>query len=513
MGRRQVVSKLKVAEQVFTGRLSSDEFAGMVRELVSRPSETEWIEFKQNNDYPQMIGERVSGLANSAALHHHHRGYLVWGIHDGPEHQVVGTTFDAHTLKGKGNEDFIPWIHRSLEPEPEMILHSGEVDGKRVVVLEIHAASHTPIRFGGEAYIRVGSYNKKLRDNTAVERQLWRALDETPYESQAASASMDPGEILEAIDFESFYGLQGFQIPASSDDMLENLANERLVEPQQTGRYRVTNLGALLFARDLRKFPQIARKAPRVVKYRGLTKVTAEREVVGQRGYASGFTGLVGYVDDLLPRSERIDKALRGAVHAYPETAVRELIANALAHQDLSISGAGPLIEIYDNRLEITNPGEPLVRPEMFINAPPRSRNEKLATMLRRCGICEERGSGWDRIGFETELFQLPAPVVRVVSSHTIITVHGPKNVRDMDPEERKRAVYLHACLRQVMGEYLTNTTLRERFRMSEEYSSTVSTYIRDAVDDGLIVPDDPKAGRRMMRYVPYWAKETEQAI
>jgi predicted HTH transcriptional regulator len=164
---------------VFTGRLAPVEFAGLVKELTDRPSETEWIEFKQNNEFPQMIGERVSGLANSAALHHQHRGYLVWGIHDGPQHNIVGTTFDPHTLKGKGNEDFIPWIHRNLDPEPEMTIHSGNIDGKRVVVLEIHAASHTPIRFAGEAYIRVGSYNKKLRQNTALEKQLWRALDVT----------------------------------------------------------------------------------------------------------------------------------------------------------------------------------------------------------------------------------------------------------------------------------------------------------------------------------------------
>jgi hypothetical protein len=159
---------------------------------------------------------------------------------------------------------------------------------------------------------------------------------------------------------------------------------------------------------------------------------------------------------------------VREQVHAYPATAVRELIANALIHQDLSITGTGPLIEIYDNRLEITNPGEPLVEPNMFVNAPPRSRNEKLATMLRRCGISEERGSGWDRVGFEIEFNQLPAPVVRVASNHTVVTVHGPKSVKEMTPEERLRAVYLPECLRLVMGEQLTNKTLRERFRLSE---------------------------------------------
>lgn len=493
------------------GQLSPEEFSGLVRRLVDRPTETEWIEFKENMALPSTTGERISGLANAAALHQHPRAYLVWGVRDS-DHLVVGTTFDPHTTKAKGNEDLVPWLQRLLDPDPEMTLHVGQVDGKRVVVLEVQAASHAPIKFSGEEYIRIGTYTKKLREHTTINRQLWRALDATPYEMQLASAPMDGGSVLEAIDYESYYRLQGGQVPAT-DDVLEHMLNDNLIAQEASGRFSITNLGALLYANDLRSFPYIARKAPRVIKYKGLTKVTAEREVEGRRGYASGFKGLVGYVNDLLPRSERIDEALRNDVHVYPLTAVRELIANALAHQDLSISGTGPLIEIYDNRLEVTNPGEPLVRPEMFINAPPRSRNEKLATMLRRSKICEERGSGWDRIGFETELYQLPAPLVRVASNHTVVTVSGPKPVREMTPDERLRAVYLHACLRLLSGERLTNASLRERFRMSEAYTSTVSAYIRDALEAHLIVPDDPNAAKRLMRYVPFWAKETEEAI
>ena len=493
------------------GRLSPGEFTGLVRKLVNRPAETEWIEFKENLAVASQIGELISGLANAAALHQKPKGYLVWGVTD-REHKIVGSQFDPYTTKGKGNEDLVPWLHRLLEPEPEMTLHEGQVDGKRVLVLDIQAASHAPVKFGGEEYIRVGSYTKKLRDNVTLNRQLWRALDNTPFELQLASDPMEPAELLAKLDYRSFYSLQGWPVPATAD-VLEQFVSDSLISDQATGRFAVTNLGALLFAQNLRDFPYIERKSPRVIKYRGTTKFTAEREVVGQRGYVAGFTGLVDFVNDLLPRSERIDKALREHVHAYPATAVRELLANALVHQDLSITGAGPLIEIYDNRLEITNPGEPLVEPQMFVNAPPRSRNEKLAMMMRRCKICEERGSGWDRIGFEIELHQLPAPVVRVVSNHTIVTVHGPKSVKEMTPDERLRATYLHACLRLVMGERLTNKTLRERFRLSEAKSSTVSVYIREAIEANLIVPDDPNASRQMMRYVPAWAKETEEVI
>ncbi len=54
------------------------------------------------------------------------------------------------------------------------------------------------------------------------------------------------------------------------------------------------------------------------------------------------------------------------------------------------------MVEIFDDRIEITNPGEPLVDTQRFIDTPPKSRNETLASMMRRFRICEERGSGID---------------------------------------------------------------------------------------------------------------------
>lgn len=156
------------------------------------------------------------------------------------------------------------------------------------------------MQFIGEAYIRVGTYTKKLSEHPTLHRQLWRALDATPYEVQLASAPMDTGSLMQALDYESYYGLQGSQVPPTAD-ILENFLADKLIEEAATAKFSVTNLGALLFANDLRQFPYIERKAARVIKYQGLTKAIAEREVEGRRGYASGFQGLVGFVNDLLP--------------------------------------------------------------------------------------------------------------------------------------------------------------------------------------------------------------------
>jgi len=167
-------------------------------------------------------------------------------------------------------------------------------------------------------------------------------------------------------------------------------------------------------------------------------------------------------------------------------------------------------VEIFDGRVEVTNPGEPLTSPERFLDSPPRSRNEALASLMRRFDICEERGSGIDKVVAEVERFQLPAPVFQAPTGFTRTVLYGPKPLADMARSERVRACYLHACLKHVNGESLTNASLRSRFDInaatSASAASIASRYIREAVEDGAIKPVDEQAGRRRMRYAPNWA-------
>jgi ATP-dependent DNA helicase RecG len=75
-----------------------------------------------------------------------------------------------------------------------------------------------------------------------------------------------------------------------------------------------------------------------------------------------------------------------------------------------------------------------------------------------------------------------------------------------MDKADRVRACYLHACLRYVSRDYMTNTSLRERFGIEPHNSATASRYIKEAVEQGMIRPFDELAGRKYMKYVPHWA-------
>ena len=335
--------------------------------------------------------------------------------------------------------------------------------------MEIGAAFRHPVQFKGTEFIRVGSYKKKLKDFPEKERELWRVFDRTPFEKEIAAENIAAEEVLRLLDYPAYFDLLSLPLPEGREGILSALAADDMIALSKGGKWNITNLGAVLFAKRLADFRTLARKAVRVVLYKGENRVETVREQEGSKGYAAGFEGLIGFVTNLLPSNEVIGQALRKQVPMFPDLAIRELVANAIIHQDFHLTGTGPMVEIFGGRMEITNPGLPLVQIDRFLDSPPRSRNEALASFMRRIGVCEERGSGVDKVVFQTELYQLPAPLFETTGEHTRAVLFAHREFREMDKTDRIRACYLHACLRYVQRDYMTNTTLRERFRIDEK--------------------------------------------
>ena len=483
---------------------SRDYLVSLLHELCALPRESERVEFKVNDAEPQAIGEYISALANSAALVGQAFAYLVWGVHN-DDHAIVGTHLDPHAAR-VGNEELESWLLRLLEPKIDFRFFRVEIEGHSVVLLEIGRAVRHPVRFSGQEYIRVGTYKKKLKDYPEKERALWRIFDQTPFEDGIATERASGDDVLRLLDYPTYFDLLERPLPANRDGILEALLDDRIIRRSNAGGWDVTNLGAILFAKRLDAFHTLRRKTVRVIQYRGIDRTETLKEQEDNKGYAAGFESLISYINGLLPANEVIGEALRKSTPMFPELAVRELVANALIHQDFFVTGAGPMVEIFDDRIEITNPGEPLVDTQRFVDTPPRSRNEALASLMRRFRICEERGSGIDKVVFQVELFQLPAPLFESPQGFTRTVLFAHKALSAMDKADRVRACYLHACLRFVTRQDMTNTSLRVRFGVEEQNRSTVSRLIREAVESGAIVPADPGAAPKLMRYLPFWA-------
>lgn len=485
-----------------------DYYTGLVRELIKLPKECEWVEFKQNNTNKEEIGSYLTALSNSAALVGKVSAYVVWGIED-KNHEVVGTTFNPFSKK-VGNEELENWLLQRLTPKLHFQFHKMLYEDKNIVILEIPAASKHPTAFQNDELIRVGSYRKKLKDFPDKERRLWRVLDKKPFESLFAMERVNGDRVLSILDFISLFDLLEKGVPDGNRAILDALISEELITHNEAGGYNITNLGALLFAKKMNDFRKLERKTIRVISYKGISRIETLKEQPGTKGYASGFEGLIDYIMGQLPSNEIIEKSLRKTVPMYPELAVRELVANALIHQDFFERGTGPMIEIFENRIEITNPGIPLIETQRFLDSPPKSRNEKLASLMRRFGICEERGSGIDKVVFQTELYQLPAPLFETPNGFTKAILFAHINFEDMSKDDHVRACYLHACLQFVNRKKMTNKSLRERFKLNEDKTASVTRVISAAVQAGLIVNSSSSESRRDTMYVPYWSVSEE---
>jgi ATP-dependent DNA helicase RecG len=486
--------------------MEPDYLCSLLKELVSLPCETEWVEFKLNTVESENIGQYLSAISNSAALQEKKSGYIVWGVEDNT-HNILGTSFKPKLAK-VGSQELENWLSVNLEPRIDFKIHEFQYNGKNIVLFEIPRATYVPIQFKSIKYIRVGSYKKKLNDHPEKERELWKTFSSYPFEKGIALENIQKQDVPDYLDYPEYFNLTSSKLPTDLSMILQKLEAEKLIAKKPGNYYDITNLGAVLFAKNLSDFESLSRKAIRVIMYDGKNRIKTLREMQGQRGYAAGFKGLIGYISNLLPQNEVITSALRTETTMYPEIAIRELVANAIIHQNFDITGTGPVVEIFSDRIEITNPGTPLIDPIRFIDQPPRSRNEALASFMRRINICEERGSGIDKVINLVEDYQLPAPSFKVSDNHTQAILFAYKKLASMNKDDKIRACYQHACLKLVSNEQMSNSSLRQRFSISSTNASIASRIISETIEAGYIKPYDPSNdSKKHAKYVPFfWA-------
>jgi len=462
---------------------------------LNAPVETERLEFKeakQQYDTTKLLRYCVA-LANEGG------GYLVLGVTDKRPRRVVGSQAflsptDLNDIKARIVNKLRFRVDATELQHP---------DG-RVLVFEVPTRPvGQPLAFDGAYLMRAG---EDLVPMTPDVLKSIFAEDQQNWFSQPARCNASPDDVIALLDTQTYFELLGIPYPTSRDAVLERLQSQYLIKQTAQG-WTITNLAAILLAKKLDTFsPTLARKAARVVIYEGINKLKTRNDTTGIRGYAVGFDGLVDFVHSAAPQNRFIEEVVREEVKMFPKQALRELIANALVHQDFLATGTSVMIEMYSDRIEISNPGIPPIKVERFIDEN-RSRNEQLADVMRRFGICEEKGSGIDKVVNAAEVFQLPAPDFRVGDTRTTAVLFAHQDFADMSKSDRIRACYQHCCLLYVSNQRMSNQTLRERFRLSESQAATVSHIIGATKEAGLIKADESEStSTRYARYLPFWA-------
>lgn len=451
------------------------------------------------SDNKDRVTEHLIAFAN-----HPNGGYLVYGIDNAGGKPVGVDSEQAEEIIGR-----LTNLGRDAVEPPLIIDHAVvNYDNVPLLFVFIGEQAHKPAHRRGkrieEAWIRSGGTTRKA--SRAEVGSLMLHSHAPRWEELRATPLLSAGTVLARIDLSTIAKLLQRPLPEDDSEMMRWLADESMVVPDGNGYY-ITNLGGMAAARELDEFADLRRKSIRIIRYRGTNKVETTDELVWQKGYAVGFEALISHLKRVLPHSEVIQQSLREQVSLYPEIALRELIANALIHQDFGVTGAGPTIEIYDDRITVTNPGSllPSKRPDRLIGTTPESRNEMLASKFRLYRICEERGTGFQKIVSAVELFGMPPVMFTPLENAFQVTLYAPRKFADMSQAERIEACYQHAVLQYFSSQTLTNTTLRGRFKVSERQRNQITNLIADAVSANRIKRKDATSGHKFAEYVPYW--------
>lgn len=423
-------------------------------------------------------------------------GHLILGVSDDLPRRIVGTNAFLNISEVKSQ--ILNKLHFRVE-----VYELHHPDG-RVLIFEIPSRpiGH-PQHLDGTYLMRSGEQLVPMSPD-----QLRRIFleEKSNWFVQVAKTDVSADEVIALLDTQIYFDLMKTPYPTTRNGVLDRLVGEGMIR-SKGGSWSISNLAAILLAKRLDAFsPALARKAPRVVIYKGADKLNTQHDKTGTQGYALAFNNIVEFVHSAAPQNHFIEQVVREEVKMFPKQALRELIANALVHQDFLATGTSVMIEMYSDRVEISNPGIPPISVERFIDEY-RSRNELLADVMRRLGICEEKGSGIDKVVKAAEIYQLPAPDFKVGELRTTAVLFAHQEFSDMSKKDRVRACYQHCCLLYVSNQRMSNQTLRERFKLPESAAATVSLVIGAAKDAGLVKPDDGEtSSTRYARYLPFWA-------
>ncbi len=467
-----------------------------LKPLPHEKNELDWKADLSNKS--DKIAQHISAFANYPG-----GGFFVFGVNDDGVPVGVRDHDYSEIIKRLGN------IARDSVVSSVALDHSIlNYEGKELLFVYIPESSDKPVhpRSGTiyDSYIRSAGQTRRMTRQEVA--RLIATSSGGSFETESASQALSTDEVIKRLDIQSFFDLLSRPFPQDAAAIISALQSEQMVKQSNDG-IEITNLGALLFAKDLTQFAHLKRKSVRVIIYEKTDRLRTIKEQDFTKGYASAFESLLQYINDQLPRNEVIETALRKEVKMYPELAIRELTANALIHQDFAETGTGPMIEIFADRLEITNPGKPLISTIRFIDSPPQSRNEILASFMRRINICEERGSGVDKVIFEVEFFQLPAPEFVSTENHTKVILYSHRSLTQMERDDKVRACYQHCCLKYVSSSRMSNQTLRERFKIEEKNYPIASRIIADTIETKLIKPADAQSkSKKFATYIPFWA-------
>lgn len=461
------------------------------------PSELNEIDWKSNlSDKSERLAQHISAFAN-----YPYGGMLVYGVNgDGTLFSLAKNQIDE-IVKKLGNIAYHN-LSNNIQIQHAVLKYKGE----NLLFIFIPEEQVKPVHLRGKdtsaSYYRSGGQTLKMSPKQ-VQMLIAKSMG-ISFEENIVRDGLTDVDVLRFLDYQAFYRMLDKNVPQSTDTILEKLVGMGYCF-KKNGQWSITNLGAILFARSLSDFPTLSGREVIVRKYIGSNNRQLQFEQRGALGYAVGFEGLIDFI--MRNTGTEVIDVARDIVPKYPRVAIREFVANAMIHQDFAIDGSPITIEIFSNRLVITNPGAPLNNITRLLDLPPRSRNEKLAQSMLLLNLCERRGSGVDRAIEAVEKMLLPPVKFATLDDYTRVCLFPQKPLGKMTKQEKITACYQHACLMWEDNVAITNQSIRNRFGLNKNQSSVASRILADTIEVKLIkAADEESASKKFSAYVPFYA-------
>ena len=492
-------------------QLDDTDLERIIKNVKTMDCEESYVEFKTSMVQHDKLAKTIVGIANALVREEcNNEGYIIFGIDEKNKNRLVGTKFNENVaLSAKDKTPLLMWLRKNIDGA-NFKMYSKKIEGVPIKILAISPAIGHPASFesknGRRFYLRIGPSVKEIKHDSEEFREIFFKSGNIPFEIMASGESFDGSEVGQFIDYFLFYKALGKNIPSSFDEICSDLVNYKIIERKNlTDRYVATNIGLMFLSPDIAKIHNefIERKMVRVNVYDGIDKMASKDKIVGRKGYLVGLEGLLATIVKNIPTINIINSnGTKEVIKSYSIDVLREAIVNSMVHQDFTIQGSSPSINIYDDRMIIENPGKSLIsKNKVIMNN--KTRNIFSAKLLRALRFCEEEGSGFDKIVEWCEKRYLPAPVFESCDECTRLTLFfNIKPTSSYNKKDKIDVVFYHCALKYLSGEVMTNETLRNRFPVGMLDTKDASKWIDLTVKEGLIVVNNPDS-KKYRTYSP----------
>ncbi len=493
---------MRKEERILTMKLDEKYKILLQKSLRPIPQELNELDWKvMLSNKKERLKKHLSAFSNL-----HGGGFLIFGVDNSGK--VVGISDESSRYIA----DYLANIARtSVEPQINIKFVTFIFEEKSLLGVFVEESFEKPVHMVNKtiehSYIRAGGQSRLM----SKEELRHSIINSRKIRFGEISATLPPAVLANWEEYFDFSEVMKRMRPAGFTDKksyYDFLCSLKLLHKVDEEEMVPTNLAIQVCAKDFSALPSYERFAVRIIEYKGTTKMSARRDKTFSQGYSLSLHKIVSTLIDWIPYSEKINKASVVCESAIPEIALREIVANAIIHRDFNVTNASISIELFSDRVEVTNPGGllPEITIDRLIDHPSRTRNEVFSDIMRKLRFAEERGSGIDKAVMAMEMNGYPSIKFIDGGDFFLATMFIAKNFDKMSKEQKLNAIFQHACINDVIQRKTTGRSIRERFKLGRNDGPKIYKLIDEVIATGKIRLANPEDIRKDHYYVPYWS-------